>query len=410
MVINVTNKKYEEFLPKKKDIYQKRVLLRLDLNAPLKNGRVADEYRIRSAVKSIAFLEKYKPLRIVIMTHLGEPNGFDKNLSLKPVYEELSKLVGKAIKRHILFKGVEELEEESSKKEADAKDEIILLENIRFYDEETKNEKGFSKRLAALGDVFVNDGFGVMHREHCSTLGVAEILPSFVGPVCIDELKNLDFSFVKKPFLVLLGGKKLSTKIPVIKALLERADFVFLGGAMVFTFYKAKGLEIGKSLYEKDLIGEAKSLLKDEKIILPEDILCSKSIEKAVGIKIKHFDSLSPEDYGVDVGDKSIAKLEQITKQSKTIFWNGPFGIFEVEEFSNSTKRLIQFLKSSNATKIAGGGDSVMAINKFRASKYFDFISTGGGASLDFIANKTLPYLELLKKRFADNEQSQHKC
>ena len=401
----MSNTEYKEFLPKRKDIYQKSVLLRLDLNAPLYNGRLADKYRIKSAVKSIAFLAKYKPSKIIIMAHLGDPKGFDESLSLKPIYEELSKLVKKEIKKDILFKRVEDIQKAPSKKTDKPGYEIILLENIRFYKEETKNEKGFSKRLVKLGDVFVNDGFGVMHRKHCSTYGIAELLPSFIGPLCVEEFTNLDFTLAKKPFLVLLGGKKLSTKIPVIKALLSKADYIFLGGAMVFTFYKAKGLEVGRSLYEEELIKKAKALLKNKKIILPKDILCSKSIEKSVDGKIKHFNLLSPSDYGVDIGYKSIAKLEQIIKESKTIFWNGPFGIFEIKEFSNSTKKLIEFLKISNAKKVAGGGDSVMAINKFRASKYFDFISTGGGASLDFIANKTLPYLELLKKRFAKNNQ-----
>ncbi len=400
MVINVDNNNYKGLLPKRKDIFQKKVLLRLDLNVPLENDRIKDKYRIQSAVKSIEFLARYNPSKIIIIAHLGDPNGFDKSLSLKPIYEELSKLVKKDIKKDIFFKRIEELEKESVERISKGKDGITLLENIRFYKEETKNEKGFSKRLANLGDVFVNDGFGVMHRKHCSTFGIAELLPSFIGPLCIEELKNLDFRLVKRPFLVLLGGKKLSTKIPVVKALLNKADFIFLGGAMVFTFYKAKDLEVGKSLYEKDLINKAKALLKNKKIILPKDIFCSKSIEKSVDGKIKHFNSLLPSDYGVDIGYESIAKLEQVIKISKTIFWNGPFGIFEIKEFSNSTKKLVEFLKSSNAKKIAGGGDSVMAINKFRAGKYFDFISTGGGASLEFIAKNTLPYIELLKKRF----------
>jgi phosphoglycerate kinase len=332
------------------------------------------------------------------MTHLGSPKGFDKSLTLKPIYDELSKLIKKEIKKDITFKTFEELEKEYCNKIDKKEENIVLLENIRFHKEDTKNEKSFSKRLSNLGAIFVNDGFGVMHRKHCSTFGVGKFLPSFVGPLCIEEIENLDFSFPKKPFLVLLGGKKLSTKIPVIKALLKKADYIFLGGAMVFTFYKAKSLEIGKSLYEKELIKEAKALLKHKKILLPTDILCSKSIEKPAQIAVKGFDFISPNDYGVDIGTKSIAKLEQIIKISKTIFWNGPFGIFEVKEFSYSTQKLIGFLKRSKAKKIAGGGDSVMAINKFKSGKYFDFISTGGGASLDFIANGTLPYFELLKK------------
>lgn len=394
------NKGYKEFLPKKSDIFQKRVLLRLDLNVPLKNGKIADKYRIKSAIKSINFLVKHKPLKIIIMAHLGSPQEFDKSLTLKPVYNELSRLAKKEIKKDITFKTFEELEKDDYEKIDKKHEDIVLLENIRFYKEDTKNEKSFSKKLANHGDIFVNDGFGVMHRRHCSTFGVGEFLPSFVGPLCIEEIKNLDFSITKRPFLVLLGGKKLSTKIPVINALLKKADYIFLAGAMVFTFYKAKNLEVGRSLYEKELIEEAKVLLKNKKILLPTDILCSKSVEKSVQTTVKSFDLISSNDYGVDIGNKSIAKLEEIIKKSKTIFWNGPFGIFEIKEFSYSTKKLIDFLKNSNAKKIVGGGDSVMAINKFKSSNYFDFISTGGGASLDFIANGTLPYLELLKKKF----------
>ncbi|HOI18482.1 MAG TPA: phosphoglycerate kinase [Candidatus Woesearchaeota archaeon] len=393
------NEKYRKFLPTKKDIFQKRVILRLDLNVPLYDAKISDKYRILSAVKSIKFILGYRPQQIIILSHLGDPKGFDMNLSLKPVYKELSKILKKEIKKDIAFKNIEELEKKLSQKCNEKEFEIILLENTRFYEGETKNDKHFSQRLLGLGNVFVNDGFGVMHRRHCSNYGIAEFMPSFIGPLCLDELENLDFSKSKKPFLVLLGGKKLSTKIPVIKALLKKADSIFLGGAMVFTFYKAMGLEIGKSLYEKELINEAKYLLRNKNIILPKDILCSKSIEKPINTEIKNFNLLGIDDYGVDIGTKSITELKAIINISKTIFWNGPFGIFEIKDFSKSTKGLLGILKESKAKIIAGGGDSVMAINKFKATNCFDFISTGGGASLEFIAKETLDYLELLKKK-----------
>ncbi|MDK2849697.1 MAG: phosphoglycerate kinase [Candidatus Woesearchaeota archaeon] len=371
-------------------IENKRVILRCDFNVVIQNGKILDDTRIRAVIPTIKCILSKKPKKLIIISHLGRPSGFDKSLSLKPVAEHLSKL----LRRKVVFKTLSEELETPERKG------IVLLENIRFYKQEVQNDSRFAYLLSTLGDVFVNDAFATMHRKHASTYGLAKYLKSCIGLLVEEEIKNLDFSNKKKPIAVVLGGSKLSTKLPVIKSLIKKVDYVLLGGAMIFTFYKAQGFNVGKSLYEPEMLNEAKSLLNSKKIILPDDVVISRSLDKAVSLKTVPVSKIPSNFYGVDVGHKSILKFVDVLLKSKTIFWNGPLGKYEVEDFRQASEELANFIAlMSNAYKIVGGGDTLTLLNELKLLDKFDFVSTGGGASLEYIAKGTLPFLELLKKK-----------
>lgn len=365
----------------------KRVILRVDFNVPIKNGRILNDYRLRQHLTTIKYILSKNPKKLILISHLGRPKKPDKAFSLLPVKRRLEKLLN----RKIDFKTLDgEISNPSKKK-------IVLLENIRFYKEEVTNDRKFCNKIATIGDIFVNDAFSVMHRKHCSTYGLATLLPTYIGFLVRDEIKNLDFKKVKKPLIVILGGAKLSTKLKLIKKLLRISDKLLLGGAMIFTFYKSHGFNVGKSLVEEDLTEEAKKLWNNKKLILPIDVLCSKSIKKPVRIKNKYINELTNNDYGVDIGINTIKEYCRIINEANTVFWNGPLGIYEIKEFSKGSIMIAKCIAKSKAKKIAGGGDTVAIIEKLKLK--YDFISTGGGATLDYIANQTLPFFELIKKK-----------
>ena len=371
-------------------IKSRRILLRCDFNVSLENNEIMDDTRIKAALPTINYVLSKKPKKLVIISHLGRPRRVDKRFSLRPVAGHLSKL----LKRKVAFKTL------SEELETPERTGIVLLENIRFYKQETKNDEKFSYLLSTLGDIFVNDAFATMHRKHASTYGLAKYLKSCIGLLVKKEMEALDFSNKKRPVSVVLGGSKLSTKLFVIKSLIKRVDYIFLGGAMIFTFYKAQGLNIGKSLWEPDMVEEAKNLLKSKKIILPEEVIISRSIDKPLGLKTVSASKIPKNYFGVDLSYKSIFNFLQYLLKSKTIFWNGPLGKYEVDAFKQGSEEFATFLSLvPNSYKIVGGGDTLTLLNELNLLNKFDFVSTGGGASLEYIAKRTLPFLEFLRKQ-----------
>jgi|FLOH01.1.fsa_nt_gi phosphoglycerate kinase len=368
------------------NITGKRVLLRSDLNVPLKdNGEIADDFKIKKSLKTIKYILKHAK-QVIILTHLGRPEGKkDPKYKVDNIALRLMKYLGRTVAK--LDDCVDIIIPE---------EKIVLLENVRFHKEEMDNDPGFAKKLASHADIYVNDAFGVSQRKHASLVGVAKILPSCAGLLVEDEIKHLDFKLVEKPFVVIMGGSKLSTKFPVINSLIPKVDKLLLGGAMIFTFYKADNLQIGNSLYEEDQIVTARLLLHNEKIVLPKDILVGKDTNDN-SPTIVYTNGISKNKIGLDIGPETVELFKKELKKAKTIFWNGPLGYYESETYAQATYEIAKFLANSNARVIIGGGDSVTVIDKLGLREQFAHISTGGGASLEYIQSGTLVALEVLK-------------
>ncbi len=386
-------------------IKNKKVILRTDYNVPIKNGKIIDNTRIKASLKTIKLLLKNNN-SIIIISHLGRPKNKEKKYSLKPVALELSKL----LKKEILFsKNINEKTIKTAKK---LEKQILMLENIRYYEEEIKNDKEFSKKLAMLGEVYVNDAFSSSHRKHASITGITKYLPSFYGLLFEEELENLKKILKpKKPFTAIIGGAKISTKINLIKKLSKKANKVIVGGAMIFTILKAKNYEVGKSLIEKDKIKVAKQILKYKNIILPKDIIVAKTVSENAKIKNKKIEEMNSEDIGLDIGKETIKEIEKILEKTKTVLWNGPLGLAELEKFSKGTKKVAKKIaeetKKRKITSIIGGGDTINIINKMRINKKnFTYISMSGGAMLEYIEKETLPGIKAIEHSQKKYEKS----
>lgn len=382
----------------------KYVFIRADLNVPQdkKTGKIKDDTRIKEVLPTIKYALE-KGAKVIVASHLGRPDGeVKKEYSLINVGEHLSCLLGK----DVLFS--DDCISDANKKLKDELHEggIILLENLRFHKEEEKNDPDFAKQLAKGIDIYINDAFGTMHRKHASTYGMATCVKNAgIGFLVEKELKYLGglLESPKKPFVVILGGAKVSDKISVISSFLERANKIIIGGAMSYTFLKAKGINIGKSLVEEDRVAGMGNILerareKKVKILLPVDHIAVKSVE-STDAPITTAGEEIPADYmGVDIGPKTRALFEKELVSAKTVFFNGPMGIFEDERFKQGTFAIITKLHDIDAVKVVGGGDSVSAVNKFKLADGFTHISTGGGASLEFLEGKELPGIGILKK------------
>ena len=365
------------------------VLIRSDLNVPIKNGEITDNFRI---LKSVEIVETIfdKSKTITFISHMGRPKGKDLNLSLRPVAKSMSNILGKEV--HFIEQVFgEKVDEQIEKSES----KIFLLENLRFEKGEIGNDNNFSKQITKPFNSYIFDAFGAAHREHASVVSFGENLDSFQGPLMDKEVQELDklLNNSKSGYVVLLGGAKISDKLNLIEKLLPKVECLMIGGGMCFTLLKALGHEIGKSLLEESFISKAEDLLNSEygkKIILPEDFGVSDSIDSSVreNVKLKDFKN---NHMGVDIGPQTISNFKKILENSKNIFWNGPMGIFEIEEFSYGTREITKIISNSSAYTCIGGGDSVSAINKFSDKKYFNHISTGGGASLEYLEGKKLP-------------------
>jgi len=360
---------------KEANVRNKRVLVRVDFDVPLKNGRIVDDSRIRAALPTINFLRK-KKAKIILMSHLGRPGGkFSKNLTLKPVAKKLSTL----LRKKVLFADGRELKP----------GDILLLENLRFHKGEESNNKLFAKRLAAMADIYVNDAFATAHRSHASIEAITKFLPSYAGFLLQKEIKVLTtlLKKPKRPFIAIIGGVKISTKIATIENLLKKVDAILIGSAMACDFLKATGHSIGKSKVNAKDVKLAKTLLKKakEKIILPTDLVTNSKVVPALKIPKNEI--------VFDIGPETQAIYSEIIKKAKTIFWNGPMGLFEITKFSKGTQSIARAVSESKATSIIGGGDTIEAAKKLK----FTHISTGGGASLTLLSGKKLPAVKALR-------------
>jgi len=365
------------------------VLIRSDLNVPIKNGVITDNFRI---IKSAEIVEKIfkKSKTITFTSHMGRPEGKDLNLSLRPVAKSMEDILGKKV--HFIDEVYgEKVEKQIEKSEF----KIFLLENLRFEKGEIGNDHNFSKQITKPFNSYIFDAFGAAHREHASVVSFGENLDSFQGPLMNKEIYELDklLNNSESGYAVLLGGAKISDKLNLIEKLLPKVEYLMFGGGMCFTLLKALGHEIGRSLLEESFISKAEELLNSEfgnKIILPTDFGVSYSINSAVRENIK-LEDFKNNHIGLDIGPQTISNFRKILDKSKNIFWNGPMGIFEKKEFSYGTREITNIISSSSAYTCIGGGDSVSAINKYSDTKYFNHISTGGGASLEYLEGKKLP-------------------
>lgn len=383
------------------DLKNKRVLIRVDFNVPLKDGEITDDTRIRAALPTIKYILKQEGASLIVMSHCGRPKGEKKpEFSLKPAADRLSELLGSEV---IMASDVigDAVEKAASELKAG---QVLVLENTRFYKEETANDMGFAEKIAKLGDVFINDAFGTAHRAHASTEGVSHFLPSAAGLLIEKECLFFDgvLENPKKPFVAIIGGAKVSSKIGVLESLLERADALVIGGGMAYTFLYAQGHTIGKSLFEEDYLDTAKNLLskaaeKGVEIILPEDHIAAKDFsETAEAFKIDDI-NIPADMMGMDVGEKTLAKVKDRISSAASIVWNGPMGVFEFDAFAKGTLDVAAWVAECKGTTVVGGGDSVAAVNKFGFADKIDHVSTGGGASLEFLEGKVLPGIEALR-------------
>jgi phosphoglycerate kinase len=381
------------------DLKDKRVLVRVDFNVPLdENKNITDDRRITSSLPTIKKIISDGG-KAILMSHLGRPKGGpDPKFSLKPVAKRLSELLNKEVKLSPDCVGEEAKKLVGQMKPGD----VLLLENVRFHPEETKNDEAFSRRLSELGDVYVNDAFGSAHRAHSSTEGVTKFIKtSAAGYLMQKELDYLGeaISNPKRPYCAILGGAKISGKIDVINNLLDKVDILLIGGGMAFTFFKAEGKEIGKSLLEEEKIDVAKELLnklKNSKVkfYLPLDVVISDEFKNESPYKVVDVDKIPSDKMGMDIGPKTIKAFRDEILLSKTIVWNGPMGVFEMENFSKGTMEIAEALaKATNqgAVTVVGGGDSAAAISKAGLENSVSHVSTGGGASLEFLEGKELP-------------------
>jgi len=382
------------------DLSGKRVIMRVDFNVPMdKEGNITDDTRIRAALESINYILAQNT-RLILMSHLGRPDGQVKEgLRLAPVAKRLSELLGKEVIVTRDCVGEEVKKIISGMQTGD----IVLLENLRFHKEEEANDPAFAKALAEYADIYVNDAFGTAHRAHASTEGIAHYLPAVAGFLMEKEINFLGKLLYQpeEPYIAVIGGAKVSTKIGVLEKLLEKVNVLIIGGGMCYTFLKSKGFEIGKSLVETEKVGFAFDLLKKAeakgvKVMLPLDHLVADRVEEDAKTKIVETNAIPPDMIGVDIGPKTIRAYKKAIKGGKTVLWNGPMGVYEIDKFAKGTVKIAEALASCRGTTVVGGGDSVAAVNKIGIADKLDHVSTGGGASLEFLEGRELPGIKAL--------------
>jgi phosphoglycerate kinase len=383
------------------DVSGKNVLVRVDFNVPVSDGHVTDDTRIRKALPTIRYLLS-EGARPILVSHLGRPKGEpDPKYKMDPVARWLGELLGHQVLKLDDCCGPEA---EEGIKNWDGQG-VVLLENSRFHPGETDDDPEMSGRLAALADLYVNDAFGAAHRAHATTVGVAERLPSAAGLLLEEELDHLDtvLGDPGSPFVAIVGGAKVSDKLRVIEQLLERADTLLLGGAMCFTFFKAKGYEVGESLVEDDYLDEASRLMREarERLVLPIDVVVASEMSEDAESREVEVDKIPRDMMGLDVGLGTVGIFRNHITGARTIFWNGPMGVFEMESFARGTEGVAKAVAESEAMSIVGGGDSVAAVAKLGLQDDMSFISTGGGASLEYIEGRDLPGVTVLPEKEA---------
>ena len=400
-MINLKKKTIEDI-----NIHNKKVLVRCDFNVPMdkKTNNITDDRRIRAAIPTIEYLLN-NGAAIILMSHLGRPNGeANPKYSLEPVAERLSQLLNKTV----IFSNDDEVV--GAKTKELAKDlqpgQILLLQNVRYRSEEEKNDESFSKSLAELGEIYVNDAFGTAHRAHSSTTGIANYLPSAMGYLIAKEAKVIDdlLNNPKKPFVSILGGAKVSDKIGVIENLLNVVDTILIGGGMSYTFIKALGFEIGNSLLEQDKVELAKDLMKKAKekgveFILPVDVVAAYEFDANSEHKTVSIEEIPSNMIGLDIGEKTNRLFAEKIRSASTVVWNGPMGVFEMPAFAKGTKQVAEAMAESNATTVIGGGDSAAAVEELGYADKMSYILTGGGASLELLEGKTLPGINAIEDK-----------
>ena len=389
------------YIKDQKDLGGKIVLLRLDLNVPIKNGKITDETRIDKILPIFKYLTEKKS-KIIVISHIGRPKGKRvEDLSLKPICENLKKKLNKKIK--LITEDIFELKKENFF--VNSNDEIVFLENIRFYEQEEKNDKNFSKQLASLGDLFVNDAFSCSHRAHASISEITKFLPSYAGLQLENEISALKkvTEAIKKPITCIIGGSKISTKISLIKNLIPKFDNIIIVGGMANNILKYEGHSIGKSIQEHNCMTIIDDIFKSSKnyscsIIFPEDVVVGKRMEGDP--KIKELNEIENDDLILDIGPKTVKRINDIIESSKTILWNGPAGYFENPHFAKGSfeigKKIAEKNKLNEIFSVAGGGDTVALINNIGIFNSFNFISTAGGAFLEYLEGKALPGIKAL--------------
>ena len=378
------------------DVGGKRVLVRVDFNVPVKDGEVTDDTRIRRALPTIRHLLK-GGARPVLISHLGRPKGEpDQKYAMEPVAARLQELLGEPVEKLDAAVGPEVVE---ALDDWDGRG-VMLLENSRFYPGETSNDPRFADQLAALADLYVDDAFGAAHRAHATTVGVPERLPAAAGLLMEEEIDYLDkvLEDPERPFVAILGGAKVSDKLGVLESLLGTADSLLVGGAMGFTFFQALGYETGDSLVEEDYLQEAKRLMEEagDRLVLPVDVVVAEAMEEGAESETVAVDGIPSGKMGLDIGPETVALFEGHISRASTIFWNGPMGVFEIDAFAKGTEGVARAVAESGATSVVGGGDSVAAVNKLGLEDRMSHISTGGGASLEYVEGKELPGIAVL--------------
>ncbi len=398
---SMLNKKTIEQL----NLKNKKVLVRCDFNVPMNEaGEITDDRRIRSALPTIEYIIENEG-KVIIMSHFGRPKGkANHKYSLEPVAKVLADLLN----REVIFIDEDSVVGEDAKKAAGEMQsgEVVLLQNTRFRSGEEKNDLDFAKELSSLADIFVNDAFGTAHRAHSSNVGVSEYLPSAVGFLVKKEIEIMGKAMVnpERPFIAILGGAKVSDKITVIENLMDKIDSLLIGGGMMFTFLKAKGYEVGKSLLEEDKIELAKRLMdkaeeKGVNMLLPVDAVVAKEFKNDTTFKTVKVSNIPKDMMGLDIGEETRKVFEQEIKKGKTILWNGPMGVFEMENFAKGTESIASAMAQAEGITIIGGGDSALAVEKTGLSDEMTHISTGGGASLEFFEGKSLPGIECIDNK-----------
>jgi len=382
----------------------KKVLVRCDFNVPMKDGEITDDIRITSALPTIKYLID-EGAAVILMSHMGRPKGEAKpEYSLKPVADRLTELLG----QEVIFPASPVVVDDEVKAAAAKLEggQVMLLENVRYRKEETKNEEPFTGQLAELGEIFVNDAFGTAHRAHCSTAGLAKYMPSVSGFLIEKEVKFLGAALEnpERPFVAIMGGAKVGDKIPVIENLLKKVDTLIIGGGMSYTFFKSMGYEIGTSILDEESIGLAAELMEKAKtqgveLLIPVDTVCAKEFANDSEKAVFDRDAIPADMMGMDIGPKTVEIYKDVLAKAKTIVWNGPAGVFEMPNFAEGTKAIAKALADSDATTVIGGGDSAAAVEQFGFAADMTHISTGGGASLEFLEGKDLPGISCLEEK-----------
>ena len=386
------------------DIAGKKVIVRCDFNVPMKDGAITDDIRIRAALPTIEYLLE-EGCALILMSHMGRPKGEPKmEYTLKPVADRLTELLARKV-RFISSPTV--VDDEVRKAAEDLKGgEVMLLENVRFVKGETDNDAGFAKALASLAEVFVNDAFGTAHRAHSSTAGIADYLPAVSGFLIEKEIRFLGDAMEspERPFVAIMGGAKVGDKIPVIENLMNKVDSLIIGGGMAYTFYKAMGYETGTSILDRDSVEIAAGIMKKVEetgvnLVLPLDCVCTEEFSNDSPYEVYDRDKIPADKMGMDIGPKTAELFESVLRDAKTVVWNGPMGVFEMENFAKGTYAIAKILAELDAVTVIGGGDSAAAVEQAGFADRMTHISTGGGASLEYLEGKVLPGIACLEEK-----------